>query len=50
MARITKNKKLVEGKYDINHFYTLEQASKIVKDITTTKFDADPYFRDVCRL
>ena len=40
MARITKNNKLVEGKYDINHFYTLEEASKIVKDITTTKFDA----------
>ena len=40
MARITKNNKLVEGKYDINHFYTLEEDSKIVKDITTTKFDA----------
>ena len=40
MARITKNKKSLEGKYDINHFYTLEEASKIVKDITTTKFDA----------
>ena len=40
MARLTKNKKSVEGKYDINHLYSVEEASKIVKDITTTKFDA----------
>ena len=27
MARITKNKKSLEGKYDINHFYTLDHYS-----------------------
>ncbi len=40
MTRITKNKKSVQGKYDVNQHYTIEEASKIVKEITTTKFDA----------
>lgn len=40
MATLTKKRKAVIGKYDANKSYTLAEASKIVKDITTTKFDA----------
>ena len=40
MSRITKNKKAVQDKYDINKYYTVEEACKLVKEITTTKFDA----------
>ncbi|HNR48190.1 MAG TPA: 50S ribosomal protein L1 [Bacteroidia bacterium] len=40
MAKLTKNQKLVTGKYDSEKMYTLQDASKIVKDITFTKFDA----------
>ncbi len=40
MAKLTKNQKLVTGKYDSEKMYTLQDASKIVKDITYTKFDA----------
>ena len=40
MSRITKNKKAVQDKYDINKYYTVEEASKLVKEISTTKFDA----------
>lgn len=40
MAKLTKNRKLVAGKYDAEKSYTLQDASKIVKDITYTKFDA----------
>ena len=40
MSRLTKNKKAVQDKYDINKFYTVEEACKLVKEITTTKFDA----------
>ncbi len=40
MSRLTKNKKAVVGKYDINKYYTLEEASSIIKEISTTKFDA----------
>ena len=47
MSRITKNKKAVQDKYDINKYYTVEEASKLVKEISTTKFDAsiDLYIR-----
>lgn len=40
MAKLTKNQKLVNAKYDSEKSYTLQDASKIVKDITFTKFDA----------
>lgn len=40
MAKLTKNQKLVTGKYDSEKMYTLQDASKIVKDITFTKFDS----------
>ncbi len=40
MSRLTKNKKSVVGKYDINKHYTLEEASSLIKEISTTKFDA----------
>jgi large subunit ribosomal protein L1 len=37
---LTKKRKAVIGKYDASKTYTLAEASKIVKEITTTKFDA----------
>lgn len=40
MAKLTKNRKAALAKVDIESIYTLSNASKLVKDITTTKFDA----------
>ena len=40
MARITKNKKLALEKLEPGKMYTLQEGSALVKDITTTKFDA----------
>ncbi|MFA9390941.1 MAG: 50S ribosomal protein L1 [Prolixibacteraceae bacterium] len=40
MARITKNKKLALEKLEKGHIYTLGEASALVKEITSTKFDA----------
>jgi len=40
MATLTKKRKAVIGKFDANKHYSVADASKIVKDITTTKFDA----------
>jgi len=40
MARLTKNQKAVTAKVDRTKLYTLAEASKLVKEITTTKFDA----------
>jgi len=40
MAKLTKNQKLAAEKYDKTQSYSIEQASKLVKEITTTKFDA----------
>jgi len=40
MARLTKNQKTVLAKFDGNKEYTLQDAARIVKEITTTKFDA----------
>jgi large subunit ribosomal protein L1 len=40
MGRITKNKKLALEKLEKGKFYTLKEASSLVKDITFTKFDA----------
>lgn len=40
MARITKNKKLALEKLEPGKLYTIQEASELVKGITTTKFDA----------
>jgi large subunit ribosomal protein L1 len=40
MTKLTKNQKLSVGKLDQNKLYTLTEASSLVKEITTTKFDA----------
>jgi len=40
MARLTKNQKTALAKFDPNKEYTLSDAARIVKEITTTKFDA----------
>ncbi|MBW6499997.1 MAG: 50S ribosomal protein L1 [Bacteroidales bacterium] len=40
MTKLTKNQKLALGKIEKDRFYTLTEASALVKDITTTKFDA----------
>jgi large subunit ribosomal protein L1 len=40
MATITKKRKASLGKYDAEKLYSLKDASKIVKDITFTKFDS----------
>lgn len=40
MAKLTKNRKAVLSKYDSEKEYSLEDAAKVLKDITFTKFDA----------
>jgi large subunit ribosomal protein L1 len=40
MTRLTKNRKAVAAKYNSEKEYSLEDASKLVKEITFTKFDA----------
>lgn len=40
MTKISKNRKLSLSKYDATKSYSLAEATKIIKDITTTKFDA----------
>ncbi len=40
MARLTKNQKLAQSKIEAGKSYSLQQAAALVKDITTTKFDA----------
>jgi large subunit ribosomal protein L1 len=40
MAKLSKNRKAVLAKYDASSLHTLSKASEIVKEITTTKFDA----------
>ena len=40
MAKLTKKRKAIAAKYDATKSYSLVDAAKIVKDITTTKFDA----------
>ena len=37
---ITKKRKLANAKVDVNKAYTLKEASTLVKDINTTKFDS----------
>jgi len=40
MATLTKKRKLAEAKVDKTKVYTLQEASNLVKDINTTKFDS----------
>jgi large subunit ribosomal protein L1 len=40
MAKLTKKQKEVRAKVDPKNLYSLKEASSLVKDITTTKFDA----------
>lgn len=40
MGKLTKNQKLALGKIEAGKSYTLKEASALVKEITTTKFDA----------
>ncbi len=40
MGKLTKNQKAVAEKLDSNKEYSLEDATKLLKDITFTKFDA----------
>jgi len=40
MTKLTKNQKLAQVKLDKEKLYSLTEASSLVKEITTTKFDA----------
>ena len=40
MSKLTKNQKLVADKVEAGKAYSLKEAAKLVKEITTTKFDA----------
>ena len=40
MSKLTKNQKLADAKIEVGKSYTLAEASALVKEITTTKFDA----------
>ncbi len=40
MSKLTKNQKSVAGKVEAGKAYTLKEAASLVKEITTTKFDA----------
>lgn len=40
MTKLTKNQKLTQEKFEKGKLYTLTEAAGLVKDITTTKFDA----------
>jgi large subunit ribosomal protein L1 len=40
MAKVSKNRKTVLAKLDEQNLYSLTQASSLVKEISTTKFDA----------
>jgi len=40
MGKLTKNQKAAAAKIEVGRAYTLSEASALVKEITTTKFDA----------
>ncbi len=40
MAKLTKKQKLVADKIEVGKLYTIEEAAGLLKEITTTKFDA----------
>src|SRR5437762_1050785 len=45
MAKLTKKRKAAIAKFDATKVYNLRDAAKIVKDVTSTKFDSSV---DVC--
>ncbi len=40
MATLTKKRKSADAKFDVNKAHSVDEATKVVKEITTTKFDA----------
>ncbi|MDR1517469.1 MAG: 50S ribosomal protein L1, partial [Dysgonamonadaceae bacterium] len=40
MSKLTKNQKLAQSKIEEGKSYSLKEASELVKEVTTTKFDA----------
>lgn len=40
MVKLTKNRKLVLGKFEVEKLYTLTEASDLVKQVSTAKFNA----------
>ena len=40
MGKLTKNQKITKAKVEKGKNYPLDEASQLVKDITTTKFDS----------
>jgi large subunit ribosomal protein L1 len=40
MAKLTKNRKAAIAKHNLEKEYSLEDAAKVLKEITFTKFDA----------
>ena len=40
MAKLTKKRKVAEGKVNPDQLYSLSEASSLVKEVNTTKFDA----------
>ncbi|RMD70805.1 MAG: 50S ribosomal protein L1 [Cyanobacteria bacterium J149] len=40
MAKVSKKRKEILSKVDVNKLYTLEEAAKLAKETSTTKFDA----------
>jgi len=40
MTKLTKNRKIAIQKIELGKQYTIEEASNLVKEVTTTKFDA----------
>jgi len=40
MGRLTKNRKASLAKFDLDQTYSIDEASSMVKELTTTKFDA----------
>jgi large subunit ribosomal protein L1 len=40
MRKLTKNQKIAKAKFEKGKIYPLTEASQLVKDVTTTKFDA----------
>ena len=42
MAKLTKNRKDSLSKFDKDKLYSLEEASNIIKDFSSLKFDSPP--------
>ena len=50
MAKLTKKQKLAAEKIEAGKLYTIEEAAALVKEITTTKFEANQMVRGVVAL